>query len=105
MRKIGVMGYGEGGLLALYAGALDQRIDAVAVSGYFDSRQNIWQEPIDRNVFGLLKQFGDAELMSLVTPRSIIIEACKAPELTLPSEGGAPARLVTPNPKTVKAEF
>ncbi len=103
--KIGVMGYGEGGMLALYAGALDQRIDAVAVSGYFDSRQNLWQEPIDRNVFGLLKQFGDAELMSLVTPRSLIIEACKSPELTLPSEGGAPASLVTPNPKMVKAEF
>ena len=62
--KIGVMGWGEGGLLALYAGALDPRIDAVCVSGYFDSRQNVWQEPIDRNVFGLLEQFGDAELAS-----------------------------------------
>ncbi len=102
--RVGVMGYGEGGMLALYAGALDQRIDAVAVSGYFDSRQNLWQEPIDRNVFGLLKQLGDAELMSLVTPRSILIEVCKAPELTLPSEGGAPARLVTPNAQTVSAE-
>ena len=103
--KVGVIGYGEGGLLALYASALDQRIDAVAVSGYFDSRQNIWQEPIDRNVFGLLKQFGDAELMSLVAPRAIVVEACRAPELTLPSDGGAPARLETPNPQTVRAEF
>lgn len=102
---IGVFGYGEGGLLALYAGALDERIDVVAVSGYFNSRQDIWQEPISRNVFGLLKQFGDAELMTLIAPRSLIIEAAKGPELTLPSEGGAPARLVTPNPKTVKAEF
>ena len=31
--KIGVVGWGEGGLLALYAGALDTRIDAVCVSG------------------------------------------------------------------------
>src|SRR5436190_3565789 len=38
-RKIGVIGYGEGGLLALYAGALDPRIDAVGVSGYFGPRQ------------------------------------------------------------------
>ncbi|MCA9070268.1 MAG: hypothetical protein KDA84_15145, partial [Planctomycetaceae bacterium] len=102
---VGVFGYGEGGLLALYAGALDERIDVTAVSGYFNSRQNVWQEPISRNVFGLLKQFGDAELMSLIDPRSIIIEAAKGPELTLPSEGGAPARLVTPNPESVRAEF
>src|SRR5439155_13685897 len=32
--KIGVIGYGEGGMLALYAGALDTRIDVVGVSGY-----------------------------------------------------------------------
>jgi len=32
---IGVTGYGEGGLLALYSAALDPRIQAVAVSGYF----------------------------------------------------------------------
>ncbi len=31
--KIGVFGYGEGGLIALYAAALDPRIDAVGVSG------------------------------------------------------------------------
>ncbi len=60
--KVGVIGYGEGGMLALYAAALDTRIDAVCVSGYFDNRNSIWQQPIDRNVFGLLAQFGDAEL-------------------------------------------
>ena len=69
--KIGVIGWGEGGLIALYAGALDPRIDAVCVSGYFDNRNNIWQEPIDRNVFGLLEQFGDAELASMIAPRSL----------------------------------
>ena len=36
---IGVMGWGEGGLLALYCGALDRRIDAVCVSGYFGPRE------------------------------------------------------------------
>ena len=45
-RRIGVIGWGEGGMLALYAAALDPRITAVCVSGYFDSRQNVWQEPI-----------------------------------------------------------
>ena len=43
---VGVMGYGEGGLLAFYAAALDTRIDAACVSGYFDSRQKLWSEPL-----------------------------------------------------------
>jgi len=102
--KIGVIGWGEGGLLALYAGALDPRISAVCVSGYFDSRQNVWQEPIDRNVFGLLEQFGDAELASLIAPRRLVVEACRGPELELPGKGGAPARLVTPQLADVRAE-
>ncbi len=102
--KIGVFGWGEGGLLSLYAGALDPRIDVVGVSGYFDSRQNIWQEPLDRNVFGLLEQFGDAELASLAAPRRLIVEACRGPELELPGQGGAPARLVTPSLATVRDE-
>ena len=66
--RIGVFGYGEGGVIALYAAALDPRIDAACVSGYFDDRNAVWDQPIDRNVFGLLDQFGDAELASLVAP-------------------------------------
>jgi dienelactone hydrolase len=102
--RIGVIGYGEGGGTALYAGALDDRIDAVCLSGYFNSRQNLWQEPIDRNVFGLLDQFGDAELASLVAPRPLVIEAARGPELTLPGQGGAPARLTTPDLLAVRRE-
>ncbi len=102
---VGVIGWGEGGLLALYAGALDPRIDAVATSGYFDSRQNLWQEPVDRNVFGLLDQFGDAEIASLVAPRTLIVEAAAAPQMEIPPGlGGAPGRIVTPNLKTVRSE-
>ena len=33
---IGVAGYGEGGLIAFYAAAVDTRIDAALVSGYFE---------------------------------------------------------------------
>ena len=47
-RRIGVMGYGEGGMIALYAGALDPRINTVGVSGYFGPRENIWEQPIWR---------------------------------------------------------
>jgi dienelactone hydrolase len=91
---IGVIGYGEGGMIALYSAALDTRIDACAVHGFFGSRQNIWQEPIDRNVFGLLERYGDAELAAMIFPRALRISPRGGPTVTLPSEGGAPARLL-----------
>lgn len=102
--RIGVIGYGEGGLVALYSAALDPRIDAVCVSGYFDSRQGIWQEPIDRNIFGLLERYGDAELAAMVAPRPCIIEACRGVVQEFPGKGGAPARLVSPVLDSVQAE-
>jgi dienelactone hydrolase len=102
---IGVIGYGEGGMLALYAAALNTRIDAACVSGYFDSRQKIWQQPIDRNVFALLEQFGDAEVATLIAPRTLIVEQSTGPDLSLPSEGGAPAVLLPPEIKSAEAEF
>jgi len=102
--NVGIVGWGEGGLLALYSAALDPRIDTTFVSGYFDSRQDMWSEPISRNVYALLDQFGDAEIASLIAPRTLIIEAAKGPELELPSEGGAPAILDTPDPAVVQAE-
>ncbi|MFO0929723.1 MAG: hypothetical protein U0736_22325 [Gemmataceae bacterium] len=103
--KIGVVGWGEGGMLALYAGALDPRITATCVSGYFGNRDRIWEQPIDRNVFGLLEQFGDAELGAMIAPRSFLVEANRGPELKLPSEGGAPAILRSPGRSEAKAEF
>lgn len=100
-----VAGYGEGGMLALYAGALDTNIDVTVVSGYFDSRQTIWEQPVDRNVFGLLTEFGDAELATMVAPRTLIIDASRGPELALPGEGGAPAILRSPTPQAAQTEL
>lgn len=102
--KVIVAGYGEGGLLALYSAALDTRIDAALVSGYFDSRQDMWSEPVSRNVYSLLDQFGDAELATMIAPRALVVEAAKGPEFELKSEGGAPAVLDSPDPKVVAAE-
>jgi cephalosporin-C deacetylase-like acetyl esterase len=81
---LGVLGYGEGGLLALYSGALDPRIQAVGVSGYFGQRENVWREPIYRNVWGLLKEFGDAEMAALIAPRALIIEDVPGPRIDGP---------------------
>ena len=108
--QIGVIGHGEGGLLALYAGAADPRIDAVVVSGYFDHRKNVWSEPIYRNVWSLLREFGDAGLASLIAPRVLVIEAAAGPEIAGPPPvrsgrgGAAPGRLTTPAAASVRGE-
>ncbi|MDO8541308.1 MAG: hypothetical protein Q7S40_12790 [Opitutaceae bacterium] len=72
--KIGVCGYGEGALVAFHAAAIDPRIDAALVSGYFNGRENTWREPIYRNVWARLREFGDAEVASLILPRALVIE-------------------------------
>ncbi|MAD23176.1 MAG: hypothetical protein CMO44_03270, partial [Verrucomicrobiales bacterium] len=104
-QPVGMIGWGEGGLITQYAAAIDTRINTACVSGYFNSRQNIWQEPIDRNIFGLLEQFGDAEIASLIAPRTLIIDAALGPQTTIPGGRGAPACISTPSPDSVKKEF
>jgi dienelactone hydrolase len=109
--KIGVVGYAEGGLIAFYSAALDVRIEATLVSGYFSSRQRVWEEPIYRNVFGLLREFGDAEIASLIAPRPLIIEYSAVPKVDGPPQpragrsGAAPGKLNTPDYASVEAEF
>jgi dienelactone hydrolase len=110
--KVGVVGHGEGGLLALYAAAADTRIDACLVSGYFDSRQRTWQEPIYRNVWGLLREFGDAEIATLVAPRGLVVEHSAIPTVEGPPPAGpgrrrcgAAGKLKTPAFASVRDEF
>lgn len=79
--KIGVAGYCEGGLIAFYSAAVDKRIDAVLVSGYFSNRQKVWEEPLYRNIWGILNEFGDAEIVSLIAPRPVVIEYSQVPEI------------------------
>jgi dienelactone hydrolase len=97
---VGVAGHAEGGLLAFYAAALDPRIDAALVSGYFDSRERVWAEPIYRNVWSLLRRFGDAEIASLVLPRHLVIE--HSPVVAITDHKGD---WKTPETETVQAEF
>src|SRR5205085_112484 len=74
---IAVAGYGEGGLIAFYSAALDPRIRVTFVSGYFQAREELWKEPVYRDVWGLLHDFGDAEIASLIAPRALIVEAAR----------------------------
>ena len=110
--KVGVAGYGEGGLIAFYAAAADTRIDATLVSGYFGSRQMVWEEPLDRTVWGLLKEFGDAEIATLIAPRALVVENSAAPQFSGPPdvpdgwrEAAAPGVIITPSFTSVSAEF
>ena len=109
--RIGVVGYAEGGLIAFYSAALDTRVEAALVSGYFDSRQRVWEEPIYRNVFSLLQEFGDAEIATLIAPRSLIVEHSVGPQIDGPPKphngrgGAAPGKLATPDFDSVEREF
>ena len=109
--KVGVMGYAEGGLIAFYAAAIDPRIDVTMVSGYFDNRDGVWAEPIYRNVFNLLHEFGDAEIASLITPRSLIVEHSEVPTISGPPKsqsgrnGAASGRWATPGFNSVDREI
>ncbi len=71
--RIAVAGADQGGLIALYAAALDDRLDAALVSRYFDRREKLYDEPEDRIVWNLLRRFGDAEIASLIAPRDLLI--------------------------------
>ena len=79
--KTAVVGYGEGGLIGFYGAALDTRIDAALISGYL-ILATMWEEPIDRNIWGLLERFGDAEMASLILPRALLIEHAQVPAFT-----------------------
>ncbi len=99
-----VAGWGEGGSLALYAAAVDTRIQAACVSGHFGPREGIWSEPIHRNVHGLLNHFGDAQLAALVAPRVLIIDAVPGPTVNILGEGGAPGVLDGPSLEQAQVE-
>lgn len=108
---LGIAGHGEGGLVALYSAALDSRVRATLVSGYFQQRERVWQEPVYRNVWGLLREFGDAEIASLIAPRALLVEACRGPEVAGPPPprhgrmDAASGKLETAPLASVRAEF
>ncbi len=109
---VGVIGYGEGALVALFAAAVDTRIAAAGVSGYFQEREGLWRQTIDRSVWGLLREFGDAEIAGLVAPRTLVIEASSGPEVSGPppapepnGDRAASGRLVPPPLDSVRREY
>lgn len=112
-----IIGYGEGGLIAFYCGALDERISITSVNAYFGPREGTWQEPIYRNVWGLLDGFGDADVGAFFWPstklsgRRLQIEDNRRPGLEGPPppragrSGAAPGKLSYPGAKLIDAEY
>ena len=111
-RPISIIGLGDGGQIALYSAAIDPRLASVMVSGYFKPREGVWQEPIDRNIWKQLTEFGDAEIAGMIAPRPLVIEACSVPETEGPLPvkpgrrgGAAPGHIKTADLSAVKSEF
>ncbi|NND08052.1 MAG: hypothetical protein HKN87_16860, partial [Saprospiraceae bacterium] len=110
-KPIKVMGYGEGGLIALLTGALDTRVETTMVSGYFNTWENTYKEPIYRNLFGVLRNFGAAEVATMHWPRKIIIEHSPFPQITNPRHvspwqtAASPGIIQTPELRIVENEF
>jgi dienelactone hydrolase len=104
-QELGMVGYGEGGLLALYAGALDSRFLAVGVCGAFGLGERLSEQPIYRNVWSLMQRFGDAELAAMIMPRALIVEWGRYPEVVhSDAQGGAPGKLWRPAQSEWRAE-
>jgi len=119
MPPLGVLGWGEGGRLALFAAAIDRRFEVAGVSGYFGPRENLWREPAEHNLFEFVRAFGDAELGALSEARSLVIETGRFPDAGFrldgegeievleerPAKNGKPGRFAAFPLHEVKEEF
>ncbi len=109
--NVSIAGIGEGGFVALLAGAVDPRLQKVAAFGWFSSRQRMWEEPIYRNLFAFLRDFGDAELATLIAPRPLHVAPwpglkVDGPPAPRPGRAGAaPGRWIGPDEAAQQAEL
>lgn len=88
--RIGMYGLSQGGMSALYLPALDTRVKATVCAAYFNDRLkkmicyqkhtlNSYLEAMEEDKFfyGMLKEFGDADIVSLICPRAFCAEIGK----------------------------
>ncbi len=75
--RVGVAGFSYGGTLALFLAAIDTRVAAAVVSGYFsswaESHKVPWNMCGSQVLFGMLGQMEHADLGALVAPRPLLI--------------------------------
>lgn len=107
---VAIIGSGEGGELALVSAALDPRIQGVAINGYFGPHERLYTEPIYHNVFGLLRNFGNAELAALIAPNPLFVDPSGTPQVSGPPpadvqrKGAAPGAITPFTAEEVTAE-
>ncbi|MCX7429282.1 MAG: prolyl oligopeptidase family serine peptidase [Planctomycetia bacterium] len=77
--RIGLVGVGQGGITALFAAGLDDRVRAAAVADAFQTHEHLCDEPADRRLPGQMLEFGDAELAAMVAPRTLVLVHPKDP--------------------------
>ncbi len=65
---IRVIGYGDGALIARYAAFIDSRIAGAELFNYPDLNVPLWQQPMDRNVWSILKQQMPAPVSKAAPP-------------------------------------
>ncbi len=77
-KRLGCMGISDGGTTTFFASALDRRIKASLVSGYFNSFQDsIFSIPhcIDNYVPGILNVGEMSDVAGLIAPRPLFVES------------------------------
>jgi dienelactone hydrolase len=78
-------GDGEGAMLALYAAVLDERLTLLGAPAWSMERPPLYEQPLYRNVFGVLRDVGDEGLRRLLGGRTTTLPLTEAPELTIPA--------------------
>ena len=77
-KKIGVMGFSGGGLIAAYTAALDDRIKATVLCSFTNTFKGsilAMEHCIDNYVPGILKLAELPEIISLISPRKLFVES------------------------------
>ena len=63
---VGLIGYGEGAVVALYSAALDLAFSTVVCIGYAGPTAEMWREPFSRHVWAIRRELGLAGLWDLI---------------------------------------
>ncbi|WP_160032963.1 alpha/beta hydrolase family protein [Paenibacillus sp. An7] len=78
VKRIGCMGISGGGMIASLVSALDERIGAAVISGYantFEDSILSRNHCLDNYIPGILREARMADLIGLIAPRPLLIEA------------------------------
>lgn len=85
--RVGMIGLSYGGYFTLFTTALDERIKAAVSSCYFNDRREVLVRKmaddslLDWHVPGLLAEMADEQIVALICPRPLVIEAGTRDEL------------------------